>query len=69
MGRPVECKVFMVSVNGDNVRGRQEDMSPGMKFMNDCKQFSVMDVIVSFHLVEGTRYTSDGSESSSIIFL
>ena len=40
----------MVSVDGNNVRGRQKDMSPGAKSMNDCEKFSVMDVVVSFRL-------------------
>ena len=69
MGRSVECEVFVVSVDGDDVRSRQKDMPPGVKSVNDCKKFSVVDIVISFCLVEGTRYTSDGSKSSSIILL
>ena len=69
MGRSVEHEVLVVSINGDNMRSRQEDVPPGAKSMNDCEKFSVVDVVVSFHLVEGMRYASDGSESPSIILL
>ena len=51
------------------MRSRQKDVPPGAKSVNDCKKFSVVDVVVSFRLVEGTRYASDGSESPSIILL
>ena len=68
MSRSVECEVLVVSVNGDNM-SRQEDVPPGTKSMNDCEKFSVVDVVVSFRLVEGTRYASNGLESPSIILL
>jgi hypothetical protein len=37
--------------------------------MDDCEEFSVVDIIISLCLVEGTRYTSDGSKSSSFVLL
>ena len=69
MGRPIECKVFVVSVDGNNVRGGQKDVSPGVESMNNREEFLVMDVVVSFHLVEGMRYTPYGSKLASVILL
>ena len=44
-------------------------MSPGSKPMDNCKEFSVMDIIISFCLIERAGYTSDGLKSSSIVLL
>ena len=44
-------------------------MSPGSKPMDNCEEFSVVDVIISLCLIEGTRYTPDGSKSSSFVLL
>ena len=69
MSGSIECKILVVSVNSDNVGGGEEDVSPGAKFMDDCKEFPVVDVVISFCLIEGMRYASNGSESSPIILL
>ena len=37
--------------------------------MDDCEEFSVMDIIISLRLVEGARDTSDGSKPSSFVLL
>ena len=65
----IECEIFMVSVDGDNIRGRQKNMPPGSKPVDNCEEFSVVNVIISFCLVEGAGYTSDGSKPPSVIFL
>ena len=45
---PIVLQVCMVSVDCELVGQRQENVSPGSQSPNDCKKFSVMDVIVSF---------------------
>ena len=69
MGRSIECEIFMVSVDSDDMGGGQKDMSPGVKSVNNCKEFSVMDIVISFCLVEGMGYTSNGLELPPVIFL
>ena len=65
----IECEIFMVSVDSDNMRGRQKNMPPGSKPVDNCEEFSVVNVIISFCLVEGMGYASNGSESSLVILL
>ena len=59
----------MVSVDSDDVGGGQKDMSPGAKSVNNCKEFSVMDVVIPFRLIERVEYTSNGSESPLVVLL
>jgi hypothetical protein len=69
MGRSVKCKVFVIGVDGDNMRSGQKDMPPGSKPVDNCEKFSVVNVVISFCLIEGAGYTSDGLKSTSIILL
>ena len=69
MGRSVECKVLVISVDSDNVWSGQKDVSSSPKSMDNREKFSVVNVVVSFCLIEGTGYTSDGSKSPSIVLL
>ena len=69
MGGSIERKIFMVSIDSDDVRGRQENMPPSTKSMDDCEKFPIVDVVVLFHLVERMGYASNGSKSSPVILL
>ena len=44
-------------------------MSPGSKPMDDCEEFSVVDIIILLCLIKRVRYTPDGLKSSSIVLL
>ena len=46
------CQVFVVSENLDRKQGALEIMLPGPETMDDSKEFSVIDVVVSFHTRE-----------------
>ena len=69
MGGSIECEIFMVSVDSDNMRGRQKNMPLGAEPVDNREKLPVVDVIILFHLVEGTGYASNGSESSLVILL
>ena len=69
MGRSVKCEILVISVDGDNVRSGQKDMSPSSKSMDDREEFPVVDIVISFCLIKGTGHTSDGSKSALIVFL
>ena len=59
----------MVGVDSDNMRGRQKNMPPGMEPVDNREKLLVVDVIISFCLVKGMGYASNGSESSLVILL
>ena len=42
------CQVFMVSENLDWERGALEVVAPGLETSNDCKEFVIVDIVVSF---------------------
>ena len=69
MSGSIECKILVVSVNSDNVGGGEEDVSPGAKSVDDCEEFPVVDVVISFCLVKGAGYTSNRLESPPVILL
>ena len=69
MSGSVESKIFMVSVDSNDVRGGQEDVPPSVELMDNRKKLSVVNVIVPFRLVKGMGYTSNGLKSSSVVFL
>ena len=69
VGRSVKCKIFVICVNSDDVRSGQKDMSPSPKSMDNREEFSVVNVVISLCLIEGVGYTSDGSESTSVVLL
>ena len=41
-------QVFMVHEDVDRVWGAQEIVAPGVQGAHDCKQFSIIDIIISF---------------------
>ena len=45
MSGSVESKIFMVSVDSDDVRGGQEDVPPSVEPMDNRKELSVVNVI------------------------
>ena len=69
MGGSIEHKIFMVSIDSDDVRGRQENMPPSTKSMDDREKFPIVDVVVPFCLVERMGYASNGSKLSPVILL
>ena len=42
------CQVFMVSENLDWERGALEVVAPGSETSNDCKEFVIVDIVLSF---------------------
>jgi hypothetical protein len=44
-------------------------MSPSPKSMDNREELSVVNVVISLCLIEGAGYTSDGSESTSVVLL
>ena len=69
MGRSIECEIFVVGVDGDNIRGRQKNMPPGSKPVDNCEELSVVNVVILFCLIEGAGHTSDGSKSTLVVLL
>ena len=50
----------MISKDLDGEGGTMEVMSPGFEGMDDCQEFSVIDIIVPFHWEEGLREVRTG---------
>ena len=50
----------MIDENLDGEGGTVEVMSPGFEGMDDCQEFSVIDIIVPFHWGEGLREVRTG---------
>ena len=50
----------MISENLDGKGGTMEVMSPGLEGMDDCQEFSVIDIIVLFCWGEGLREVRTG---------
>jgi hypothetical protein len=69
MGRSIKRKILVVSIDSDDMGGRQEDVPPSTESVDDCEEFSVVDIVILLCLIEGARYTPNGSESPSVIFL
>ena len=55
-------QVLMVCDDGDRVRCSLNVLMPFCESKNDCKQFSVIDIIILFGREEGTREVGTGME-------
>lgn len=65
----VVLQVFVISVNGDGVGGAEEEMLILGESTEDHKQFMVVDVVVSFSVIECLRVESDSFVFLSIVLL
>ena len=50
----------MISKNLDGKGGTMEVVSPGFEGMDDCQEFSIVDIIISFRWGEGLREVGTG---------
>ena len=69
MGLSVILEVFVVSEDGDRMRGSCEEVSPVVKASDNSEEFMVVDVIVAFGLVECFRVVAHRLLFSLTIFL
>ena len=69
MGLSVILEVFVVSEDGDRVRGSGKEVSPVVKASDHSEELTVVDVIVAFGLVECFGVVAHHLLFSSTIFL
>jgi hypothetical protein len=62
-------QVFMIRKDCDRERGAEQEVVMMGEALVYCQEFSVMDIVVAFSVIEGLWVKSNGKVLSSFIFL